>query len=147
MLQHEASDLLHGKYHDVSKGALAYTKIDPESGYTTETKPPYNWPREGRVIFQDLSLVYYPGEPEVLKTSSFKVKAGEKLGIAGRTRCRQVLPCVFYNAHARAAGEIVIDSLNVQQLDLPSYRSRISVISQNPVRHAIQWNSAVKLGS
>jgi ABC-type multidrug transport system fused ATPase/permease subunit len=48
-------------------------------------KPPPSWPAEGRLEFRDVTLSYRPGLPAVLKGISMNVKAGEKIGIVGRT--------------------------------------------------------------
>lgn len=44
-----------------------------------------NWPKEGQVTFQDLQIRYRDGLDLVLRGITFTVKAGEKIGIVGRT--------------------------------------------------------------
>jgi ABC-type multidrug transport system fused ATPase/permease subunit len=50
-----------------------------------DNKPPAPWPSQGRVEFNNVVLKYRPELPPVLKSISFSVKAGEKIGIIGRT--------------------------------------------------------------
>ena len=46
--------------------------------------PPPEWPTEGRVRFERVSMRYRDG-PLVLKDVSFEVQPKDKIGIAGRT--------------------------------------------------------------
>lgn len=50
-----------------------------------ETKPPANWPEEGKVQFKDYSTRYREGLDLVLKNVTLEIKSSEKLGICGRT--------------------------------------------------------------
>ena len=40
---------------------MTYTKLDPEPGYKIDQRPPEDWPGEGNITFQEVSLTYYPG--------------------------------------------------------------------------------------
>ena len=64
---------------------MAYTEIEPEPGYSTESIPSGSWPREGSLDVRDLSLVYFEGGPCVLKKIRFCVRSKEKVGVVGRT--------------------------------------------------------------
>lgn len=44
-----------------------------------------DWPLNGNVSFKDVELRYRPKTEIVLKGLSFEIKAGEKIGICGRT--------------------------------------------------------------
>lgn len=64
---------------------MAYTNIDSEPGYSTETIPPESWPNEGSLTVEDLSLVYYKSGPRVLKDINVCISSKEKVGVVGRT--------------------------------------------------------------
>ena len=64
---------------------ISYTNLDPEPGYSVQKQPTGDWPVEGRIEMNDMSLVYYRGGPTVLRDLNFSVAPGEKIGIAGRT--------------------------------------------------------------
>ena len=112
---------------------ITYTQLDSEPGYMTQTEPPENWPNESGVRFENLSLVYYSGGPQVLKNLSFSIEAEEKIGIVGRTGAGKSSLVAALLRMPEPAGLISLDGLDVQQFNLPSYRSRISVIPQDPI--------------
>ena len=64
---------------------MSYTKIDSETGYSIETRPPQSWPDKGSLAIKNLSLVYFKGGPCVLKDINFSASAKEKVGVVGRT--------------------------------------------------------------
>jgi ABC-type multidrug transport system fused ATPase/permease subunit len=45
---------------------------------------PGNWPKEGTVTFDHVSLAYRDDLPLVLREVSFSIRDGEKVGIVGR---------------------------------------------------------------
>ena len=64
---------------------MTYTEIEPESGYHFETNTPEHWPRDASIAFNDVSLRYYPGGPQVLKNFSVNIEGKAHIGVAGRT--------------------------------------------------------------
>ncbi|KAK7018185.1 ABC protein [Favolaschia claudopus] len=52
---------------------------------TPDRKPAADWPAKGAIEFKDVSMSYRPGLPNVLHSISLQVKAGEKIGVVGRT--------------------------------------------------------------
>lgn len=64
---------------------VEYTKIQPEAPLESQpdNKPPTSWPTSGHIKYSNVTLAY--GNKTVLDNLSFEVKAGEKVGIVGRT--------------------------------------------------------------
>ena len=62
---------------------LAYTKLRPEIGYSRDIFPAKYWPEYGAVTLKNLSLVYYPNGPQVLKDLSCSIAASEKVRMWG----------------------------------------------------------------
>ena len=52
---------------------------------TTPNDPPASWPEKGEIEFSHVNLTYREGLPLVLKDVNFTAKAGEKVGVVGRT--------------------------------------------------------------
>ena len=72
--------------------------------------------------------------PLVLKSVSFEVKAGEKVGIVGRTGAgKSSLIAVFLRLIELDSGSIFIDDVDISNIKLCRLRSSISVIPQDPV--------------
>ncbi|XP_078363095.1 ATP-binding cassette sub-family C member 4-like [Oculina patagonica] len=112
---------------------MAYTNLDSEPGYNTETLPPINWPRDGHVSFRNVVLRYYPGGPQVLKNLSFEIKGKTKLGIVGRTGDGKSSIVAALLRMPEAEGEISIDGVCISSIQLQESRRCISVLSQTPV--------------
>jgi ATP-binding cassette subfamily B protein len=86
----------------------------------------------GAVIYQDVSFQYVPEKP-VLREISLEAAPGEMIALvgptgAGKSTVVNLLPA-FYEA---TGGRILIDGIDIAQVSLPSLRSQISVVSQEP---------------
>ena len=112
---------------------MTYTKLHSEPGYKVERLPPKHWPRKGTITFQDVSLTYYPGGPQVLKKINLNIKGGEKIGIAGRTGAGKSSFVAALMRMPDADGEIVIDDIRIKEISLQEARRCISVLGQSPV--------------
>ena len=95
---------------------MTYTKIDCEPGYKVERLPPEHWPREGSIVFRDVSLIYYPGGPQVLKTINLSIKGGAKIGVAGRTGAGKSSFVAALMRMPDADGEIMIDNIQIKEM-------------------------------
>ena len=112
---------------------LTYTNIEPEPGYNIKTLPPINWPRNGHVSFRNVILRYYPGGPQVLKNLNFEIQGKTKLGIVGRTGDGKSSIVAALLRMPEAEGEIFIDDVSINRIQLQESRRCISVLSQTPV--------------
>ena len=111
---------------------MTYTEIEQEPGYQIDFQPSQKWPSRGEIQVRDLSLVYYRGGPEVLKSLSFTVNAYEKLAIAGRTGAGKSSIVAALFRMPEATGEIIIDGVNINSINIRSSRQAFSVITQDP---------------
>jgi len=88
---------------------------------------------EGCVEYRHVDLYYNRLAKPVLKNISFKIEAGEKVGIIGRTGAGKssIITTLFrlYDFE----GSILIDGIDIRQLGLIELRSAISIIPQTPV--------------
>ena len=112
---------------------MTYTKIDCEPEYKVERLSPEHWPREGRIVFRDVSLIYYPGGPQVLKTINLSIKGAAKIGVAGRTGVGKSSFVAALMRMPDADGEIMIDNIQIKEINIQEARRCISVLGQNPV--------------
>lgn len=95
---------------------------------------PKNWPEKGAIRFENYSLRYREGLDPVLKNISLDVKAGEKIGIVGRTGAgKSSLTLALFRILEAAEGRILIDGIEISRLGLHELRSKLSIIPQDPI--------------
>ncbi|XP_035433428.2 uncharacterized protein LOC118264894 isoform X1 [Spodoptera frugiperda] len=97
--------------------------------------PPYGWPSQGVIEFEDVFLKYSGRENGVMALNgvSFSTHPGEKLGVVGRTGAgKSSLLTALLRLAPLARGRILIDGVDISKLHLHSLRSRIGVIPQEP---------------
>ena len=111
---------------------LEYTELDVEPLYKGKTKPEKEWPQRGEIKFDNVSFSYAKNLPEVLKGLTFEIKAGEKIGIVGRTGAGKssIIQTLF--RMAEQTGEICVDTIDIKDISLHDLRQKISII---PVSH------------
>ena len=112
---------------------MTYTKLDSDPGYKVERLPPEHWPREGNITFQDVSLTYYLGGPQVLKNINIEITGGTKIGIAGRTGSGKSSFVAALLRMPDCEGEIIIDQVSIKNIHLQEARRCVSVLGQTPV--------------
>ena len=112
-----------------------YTKIDVERAPIIEGhRPRRTWPESGRIEFEDVELRYREGLPLVLNGLSFKINAGEKVGIVGRTGAgKSSLLTALLSLAPLAGGRIQIDGVDINEIGVDDLRSKLSIIPQDPV--------------
>ena len=112
---------------------MTYTKLDSEPGYRVQRLPSEHWPHEGNITFQDVSLTYYSGGPQVLKGINLNIKGGTKIGVAGRTGAGKSSFVAALMRMPDADRDILVDDIPIKQINLQEARRCISVLGQSPV--------------
>lgn len=92
-----------------------------------------NWPVEGLIEFNQVTLRYMPFLPPALRAVSFTINACEQVGIAGRTGAGKssVLNAIF-RLTPISDGKILIDNVDISNVSLKELRSRLTVVPQTP---------------
>ncbi|GAV86836.1 ABC_tran domain-containing protein/ABC_membrane domain-containing protein [Cephalotus follicularis] len=113
---------------------LQYTCIPSEPPLVIEeNRPEHSWPSHGEVDIRDLQVRYAPHMPLVLKGLTCTFPGGLKTGIVGRTGSgKSTLIQTLFRIVDPAAGQIVIDGINISSIGLHDLRSRLSIIPQDP---------------
>ncbi|XP_030838922.1 ATP-binding cassette sub-family C member 9 isoform X2 [Strongylocentrotus purpuratus] len=110
-----------------------YSEVDIED-YDGSVIPPAIWPEDGHIVFDSVSARYAKDLDPVLKKVSVHFKAGEKIGICGRTGSgKSSLTLTLFRIIDMFHGEIVIDGINITRLPLKELRTRLAIIPQDPV--------------
>nr|CAH7727811.1 unnamed protein product [Callosobruchus chinensis] len=110
--------------------ALEYTDIKQESNNGREPK---NWPKDGAVMYNNVSLYYENTKSPVVRNVTFQVKPRERIGIVGRTGAGKssIISTLFrlYDCE----GRIDIDHVDIKDVSLKYLRSKIAIIPQDPI--------------
>ena len=111
---------------------MTYTKLETEPGYKERCSSD-DWPREGNITFQNVSLTYSPGGPQVLKKINLDIHGGTKIGVAGRTGAGKSSFVAALMRMPDTDGDITVDEVPVKEINLREARRCISFLGQNPV--------------
>ncbi|KAH7427040.1 hypothetical protein KP509_10G027600 [Ceratopteris richardii] len=114
----------------------AYTELPTEADpKTKEGIIGEDWPSHGEIVFESYTMAYREDLPPALNNLSFKVNAGEKVGILGRTGAGKssLVAALFRMVENQAChGSILIDGVNIRSVGLDDLRQRISIVPQDP---------------
>ncbi|KAK0706203.1 P-loop containing nucleoside triphosphate hydrolase protein [Lasiosphaeria miniovina] len=94
--------------------------------------PPPDWPAAGAIELEDLSAAYN-GDDLVLKHVSLSVRAGEKIGVCGRTGSGKTsLVASLFRLLELRGGRIRVDGVDLATLPRQEVRRRIVAVPQHP---------------
>lgn len=97
-----------------------------------DKKPSDEWPQHGSIRFDRVDARYRKDLDLVLRDVNFEIKAGEKVGVCGRTGAgKSSLTMVLYRIIEVESGTVSIDGVDVGELGLHDLRSRLSIIPQD----------------
>ncbi len=90
-------------------------------------RPTFN----GDIEFKEVSFVYPDEVKQVLKNVSFKINAGERVGIIGQVGSgKSTISKLLMGFFETKAGSIFIDGLDIQQIDPADLRQNFSYVPQ-----------------
>ncbi|KAJ6450393.1 P-loop containing nucleoside triphosphate hydrolase protein [Mycena sanguinolenta] len=100
-------------------------------------RPPAYWPSNAKndtlIVAENLMVKYAPELPAVLQDVSFRLKAGERVGlIVGRTGSgKSTLAISLLRFTDPSSGRILIDGLDISKIGAEDLRSRLTFIPQD----------------
>ncbi|CRK93047.1 CLUMA_CG006615, isoform A [Clunio marinus] len=109
-----------------------------ESGYheqqdSMETYDPLpeSWPQCGNIEFCNVTLKYPTQNENFVNNLNLSIPSGQKIGICGRTGSgKSTLANSLFGMVEIAAGQILIDNIDISTIRLDELRSRLSIIPQ-----------------
>lgn len=105
----------------------AMSRVPQEKSRTTDihTIIPRSWPEHGVLEFENVCLRYRANLPLALNGLSFKIPAGKKCGVVGRTGAgKSSLTVALFRLVEIESGRISLDGLNLGSLGLSDVRGR-----------------------
>ena len=107
-----------------------YCELAPEPDTKSNDSISADWPKHGEIRAENASFSYHEDLPVVLKDLSFCIKAGEKVGVVGRTGAGKssLISAMFRMGHLM--GTIKIDDVATSEISLLDLRGHLSVIPQ-----------------
>jgi ATP-binding cassette subfamily C protein LapB len=88
----------------------------------------------GAIEFRDVSFAYPEQTLEALSKVSFRIAAGERVGIIGRIGSgKSTIEKLILGFYQPTAGSIWIDGIDLQQLDPADLRRNIACVQQDPM--------------
>ncbi|XP_071507474.1 ATP-binding cassette sub-family C member 9-like [Diadema antillarum] len=112
---------------------IYYSEVDVEES-DGSVIPREDWPEEGNIIYENVSARYASDLDAVLSKVSVHFKAGQKIGICGRTGSgKSSLTLTLFRIIDMFEGNILIDGINIGMLPLKELRKRLAIIPQDPV--------------
>ena len=111
---------------------LSYTKIISEKPQVLKCdRGLKHWPSKGEIIFDNFSAKYRNDTEIVLKNISLSIKAGEHIGLVGRTGCgKSTLALCLFRLIEPHSGKIYIDDVDITSIGLKKLRENLTIITQ-----------------
>lgn len=88
---------------------------------------------DGDIKFENVFMQYGDGD-WVLKDLSFHIKAGEKIGLVGKTGCgKSSTVALLSRLYEYQQGEVLIDDIPIRNFDRHNLRDKIGFVSQDAI--------------
>ncbi|KAF2502909.1 P-loop containing nucleoside triphosphate hydrolase protein [Lophium mytilinum] len=129
-----------------------FSKTPSEHQDRVTSDPPTGWPLSGSVQFKDLVASYTEEGNPVLHGVNLDIKAGEKIGICGRTGSgKSSLVATLFGLLHHQSGRLLIDDVSTDGVALDVLRSKVTALPQEPfflrgnVRHNLDpWQHSLQ---
>uniref|UniRef100_A0A182RBN2 ABC-type xenobiotic transporter n=1 Tax=Anopheles funestus TaxID=62324 RepID=A0A182RBN2_ANOFN len=110
-----------------------YCQLEPEVNADGSADPPFGWPSQGVVVFDNVHMRYREHLPYSIRSININVKPCERISIVGRTGSGKTsVVAALLRVAPLDKGTIAVDFVNISTLPLDVLRSRIALISQDP---------------
>lgn len=88
----------------------------------------------GRIEFQNVTFAYPDSNKKALENVSFKINAGEKVGILGRNGSgKTTVEKLILGLYAPDSGSVLVDGIDINQIDPVDLRKNIGYVPQDVV--------------
>lgn len=92
-----------------------------------------NFPKKGEILFEKVTFAYKTDSNYALNSVSFKINAGQFIGIVGRTGSgKSTIFSLLFRMYDLLAGAIYIDDQNIKLLHVDTLRKGLFILTQDP---------------
>lgn len=112
---------------------LEFANLPAETGSPVLVdKKPFLHPSD--IVFENYSATYEDEAQPVLKNVNLSIKAGQKIGIVGRTGAgKSSIVLALFRMLKKTSGRILVDGVDLDEFGLAELRSSIGVVPQDPL--------------
>ncbi|KAF7321054.1 hypothetical protein HMN09_00192800 [Mycena chlorophos] len=116
---------------------VEYLELPQEPPAVIESsRPPAYWPssaaNDSLIVAENLTVKYAPDLPAVIQGVSFSLKAGERVGLLGRTGSgKSTLAMSILRFTDPSSGRILIDGIDITTVGVEDLRGRLTFIPQD----------------
>lgn len=106
-----------------------------------------NTPLEGKIEFKNVTFTYEDTEITALKNISFTIEKGETVAIIGKTGSgKSTILDLVARLYDVSSGEILLDDVPIQKLNLNSIRTEIGAVPQDAFLFSDTIKNNIKFG-
>ena len=130
----EPIDQLTQQLQDLQKAGASLIRVGELLNLSSELHPGHRTLESGALTlaFQDVSFDYGEDSGPVLSGVSFELRAGQTVGLLGRTGSgKTTLTRLVSRLYDPASGQILLGGLPSTELELSALRSRVAVVTQD----------------
>ncbi|MCY3832816.1 MAG: ABC transporter ATP-binding protein [Chloroflexi bacterium] len=115
----------------LAAGERVFALIDAEAMVKQKADDAVN-SLHGAIEFVNMDFHYNEGE-QVLKDFSLRIRPGETLALVGHTGSgKSSIAKLINRFYEYQHGQLLIDGVDIRNFNLPSYRSKLGVVTQTP---------------
>lgn len=134
---------------EIALGAVARIRdftLKTSSENTGRDEPPPEWPRNGTIQFQNVSISHSSSLPPVIEGLDLDIAPGSKVAICGRTGSgKTTLANSLLQLIEVSAGAILIDGVDIATLRPKDIRSRIVALPQETLKLSVSIRQYAKV--
>lgn len=110
-----------------------YMQLEGEENAEGTCDPPFGWPSQGALKFENVELRYRDNIAPSLHDINLRTEAFERVGVVGRTGAgKSTLVAALMRVAPLSRGEISLDCVNLKTLAVKVLRERLGIITQDP---------------